>query len=187
MLCGLVAIRANFVALLPGGTPLMKHAEPTVDHLERIADAQWNGNGNGVHLSDVYQHNACNHTLSGTITDGDEVYGFIIESGDWNGTVVHAWGHEDDIGEFEHPEAPEPYTFVPKSSLLHINRPHLFQEYLGWRQEAWFKEKEIGYNYDSHFAPGGATEKYYRDWADSRGLRIARLSDYPHITEAEGL
>lgn len=70
----------------------MKHAEPTNDHLERIADAQWGGSGDGIHFSDIYQHNACNHTLSGTIVDGDETYGFTIESGDWNGTVVLGWG-----------------------------------------------------------------------------------------------
>jgi hypothetical protein len=163
----------------------MKHKYPTEDHLERIADAQWNGDGNGVHLSDVYQHNACNHTLSGTIKDGDEVYGFIIESGDWNGTVVLGWGHVDNVGEFDHPEPPEPFTFVPTSSRLHINRPHLFQEYLAWRQEKWFKDKEMGYNYDSHLAPGGKTETYYREWAAEKGLALGLLSNHPEITNAE--
>jgi hypothetical protein len=51
----------------------------------------------------------------------------------------------------------------------------------------WFKDKEMGYNYDSHFAPGGKTEAYYRDWADSLGLIIGLLSNHPHITEAEGV
>lgn len=29
---------------------------------------------------------------------------------------------------------------------------HMFLAYLEWRREKWFKDKEMGYNYDTHFA-----------------------------------
>jgi hypothetical protein len=41
-----------------------------------------------------------------------------------------------------------------------------------WRMEPWFAEIIRSYAYDKHFAPGGRTETYYRDKAQSKGLRI---------------
>ncbi len=153
---------------------------PTDELLERIADAQWNGSGEGVDFSDIHQHDACNHTLSGTIKDGDVTYGFIIESGNWNGTVVHEWGHPDDVG-FYKPDPPgEMLTFIPNRIL---NEREL-RAYLAWREEEWFKEKARSYLYDRHFQPGGLIERHYSKWAAGKGLTIGLLSNVQGIPHA---
>ena len=51
-----------------------------------------------------------------------------------------------------------------------------------WRKEQWFKDMEQSYNYDRHFAPGGATETYYREKASKKGLVPGYLS---HFTDDE--
>lgn len=151
--------------------------EPTSDDLGRIADAHFNGSAEGVKLLDVYQINACNHVLMGTIDISGIEHGFIIESGDRNGTVIKGWGDPEDVGYFKHPEPPEPLTFVPRNPNLQIERPEMFRVYLAWREEPWFKEKEQSYNYDRHFQPGAVTENHYRSWAESKGMEVGLLSD----------
>lgn len=144
--------------------------EPTDEALERICDAHWNSGGEGVKFRDIHQHNACNHTLSGTIEiDGTE-YGFIIQNGDWNGTVVDKWGLADDVGTYK-PEPPTLFTFVPMDDTLRTSKPHMWQVYLAWRKEKWFQDKERAYNYDRHFQPGGAIENHYREWAAKKGMK----------------
>lgn len=160
----------------------LKLSEPTEEALERIANAQWTlGNDGGTHdgvtMLSVYQHNACNHTLSGTVEVDGQTYGFIIDSGDWNGTVVQAWGDPEDVGVAPEPEPPEPRAFVPRDDDLAWKRPGMFGVYMAWRKETWLKDLERSYNYDRHFAPGGKTESYYREKAAKRGLKTGYLSD----------
>lgn len=158
--------------------------QPTAETLERIADAQWNGSGKGIVFSDIYQHNACNHTLSGTIDIDGKVYGFVIDSGDWNGTVVKEWGDSEDVGVYEPPQPAEPLTFIPSDINLFFNRPAMFAVYAMWRKEEWFKQKESAYAYDRHFQPGGCIEKHYADFAQRRGMKIGCLSDLPKEAQA---
>ncbi len=152
------------------------NTEATVAELELIADVFWHLSGgtgkvDGVTISDVYQHNACNHTMTGAIERDDGVStGFIIESGDWNGTVILAWGDPEDIGVFT-PPVVEPRTFVPINRHLKAEKPAMWALYLFWRKAEWFKELERNYNYDRHFHPGRQTEDHYRDLVRSRGLR----------------
>lgn len=154
-------------------------AEPTEEILTRICEAHWNGcKGEGIHFSDVYQHDAINHTLSGTIEADGVSYGFIIRNGNWNGTEVLEWGLEDDVGSYQHPEPPEPITFVPNDPHLFARSPEMFKVYGMWRKEKWFTEKVGGYNYDRHFAPGGKTETYYREWAAKRGMKPGYLINF---------
>lgn len=155
--------------------------EPTYEALERIANAQWSGGkADGVDIHTVHQFNACNHRLGGTIEIDGLEYGFVIDSGDWNGTDVIEWGLSDSevSGYFAEPEAPEPRTFIPENRGLFTESPGLFKVYALWRKEAWFTDKVRGYNYDRHFAPGGKTESYYRDWAASKGMVPGYLSDF---------
>jgi hypothetical protein len=153
---------------------------PTKDILELICDAHWNNNGqhNGITFHDIYQHNACNHTLSGTIDINGTLYGFVIDNGDRDGTVVHKWGLADDVGIYKHPEPTEPLTFVPKNINLKTERPGMWKVYLSWIKQDWFIKKEQAYLYDRHFQPGAFVEKHYRDWADQKGLVVGFLSDY---------
>lgn len=159
--------------------PALPH--PTDEILERIIDAHCNRGGPGVIFRDIHQHNACHHTLSGEIDVDGVAYGFIIESGDWNGTVVKEWGLAEDVGTYR-PEPPsEPLAFVPINENLHADRPAIFSAYLYWRDgngvAGNIVEQERNYAYNRHFAPGGATEKYYREWAAKFGLRVGLLSE----------
>lgn len=157
-------------------------AEPTVEALERICDAQWSNPGlyktvDGVTFLDIQQHNACNHTLSGTIDIDGVEHGFIIDNGDWAGTVVRAWGDPEDVGTAPEPEPPEPLTFLPNDRSMFWTRPNMWKVYVFWRKEPWFRDMERGYNYDHHFQPSRYIEGHYREKAAKRGLRIGYLSD----------
>lgn len=153
-----------------------------VSFLEELCDLEWSSDrkSDRITISDSYRHDTCNYTHSGTVTiDGIE-YGFVIDNGNWNGTVVREWGLAEDVGIYEPPK-PTIYTFVPTNDTLKEDRPGLWGVYLAWRKEAWFQDKERGYNYDRHFAPGGKTETYYRDWASKKGLKIATQGEAEEI------
>lgn len=164
--------------------PAFPLTEPPDSVLERICDAfyelcGYTGSSDGVTLLDVHQHNAVNHTLSGTVDVDGTIYGFIVENGDWNGTVVRRWGDPEDVSVYQ-PEPPgEPLTFVPDWNAS----PSTIAAWHTLRRTAAFTEKVGAYAYDRHFAPGGATEKHYRAWAAERGLVVGHLSVYdPSLT-----
>lgn len=149
--------------------------------LERICDASWGCPDlykeiNGVTFLAIHQHNACNHTLSGTIVHEGQTFGFIIDNGDWAGTEVRAWGDPEDVGVAPEPEPPEPRTFIPRDRGLFLSRPELWSVYLAWRKEPWFRDLERSYNYDRHFQPGGKVEGYYAEKAAKRGLVVGYVS-----------
>lgn len=146
--------------------------------LEKISDVccSQEQNSDGVKIHSTFQHNACNHTYSGTIEHDGKTFAFIIESGDWNGTVIRAWGSPEDVGLYAPPK-PVLKTFVPKDPILKMTRPGLWKVYFEWTKQEWFREKVRSYNYDRHFQPGGLIEKHYTDWADKKGLRIATEGD----------
>lgn len=156
------------------------------DILTRVCEAHWSVDHKryGVEFRDIHQHDACNHTLSGTIDVGGVEYGFIIDNGNWAGTVVREWGLADDVGTYDPPK-PIIYTLVPKNPLLRFDAPGLWSVYLAWRGEKWFEEIVRGYNYDRHFAPGGKTEGYWKAKADQRGLKIAPTEDYEALLIAK--
>lgn len=121
-------------------------------------------------ICDVHQHNAINYTFRacGIGLDGGE---YLVEcrDGDWDGSQILKF---EPNGPMEKPE-PTQYTFIPNRWLP----AGLFGVYREWAKSAWFKEKAKGLNYDRFFAPGGATEKHYREWAESKGLKIATESE----------
>ena len=145
--------------------------------LESICDAQCGASNTGVTITSIHQHNACNHTLTGHITYAGEVFHFVVNNGDWAGTEVVSFGAEEDIDTYIAP-TPVRYTFIPNNPLLKTDRPALWSVYLLWREEAWFKEKVLGYNYDRHFAPGVKTETHYANFAKSKGMIIAPEEEF---------
>ena len=158
-------------------------AAPSDDDIERIIDAFCQGGTisnkgrDGVVFFDIYQHDAVNHTLSGTIDKDGLIHGFIIDNGNWGGTEIKSWGDPEDVGSYEPPLPPEPRTFIPTNPFLHEERPAMFKVYLHWRTQDWFIKKERGYNYDRHFQPGCAVETHYRDWAATKGMKVGYLSE----------
>ena len=150
--------------------------EPTDEVLERICDAFWNKDraaDYGVHFHSIHEHDAINHVLSGTIEVDGHVYGFIIENGNWNGTVVLEWDADpENVGIYTPPEPGEQLTFVP----INPTTMAIFI-YSHWVNEEWFKEMERNYLYDRHFQPGGFVEEHYREKAAKRGMEVGLFSD----------
>jgi len=141
--------------------------------MERIADAMWSQKGDErLRINNFHTLNACNHVADGDIEHGGIWFSFSVESGDWNGTVIHGWGDLDDVAAYV-PDRPTVYGLMPRDRSLEITRPEMFGVYLLWRKEPWFADLSRSYNYDRHFAPGGKTETYWREKAGKRGLVYA--------------
>lgn len=159
-----------------------KGNDVAINFLEELCDMEWaeDQKRGSICISSTHRHDACNYTHSGTVSiDGIE-YGFVIDNGNWNGTVVREWGPADEVGAYDPPN-PTVYTFVPTNGTLKEDSPGLWGVYLAWREAVWFKDKERGYNYDRHFAPGVKTEGYYRDWAAAKGLKIVSQDEADEI------
>ena len=154
-------------------------SEPSPETLERIINALCDGYGQpcesgGVCITDVHRTDAINCVMSGIIDIDGHNFGFVIEDGNYNGTVVLEWGDADEIGAYSPPER-EPLTFIPEV----MNMTALgIKIYLHWREQPWFKEKERAYNYDRFFQPGFKIEDHYRKWAAAKGMRIGTLEHF---------
>jgi len=154
------------------------------DILMRISEAAWSGGPVPAGMTlDVYTHNACNHTFSGTIVYEGEEFGFVIESGDRNGTQIDEWGPAEDVGTYQPPQ-PTVYRLVPVDPDLKSKSMGMWNVYMAWRNEDWFKKIESGYNYDRHFAPGGKTKTYWQGNAARRGLRFVSSEEADDIIKA---
>lgn len=150
------------------------------DTLQRVCEAAYTERGYkkhdcpGVTIGSIHGHDAINMTFTGTVLMPDGIeYGFIIEDGNWNGTVVQEWGLAEHVGTYEPPK-PNPYRLFPRhAATLRVERPALWAVYLAWRRETWFTDLERGYNYDRHFSPGVVTDGHYTgpsSVATKRGL-----------------
>lgn len=148
--------------------------------LDRVCEAHYAGGDSDpmVRFHVRHDHDAINYTLAGVVVadDGTE-YGFRIRDGNNDGTVVEEFGPADDVdcyGDVEPPDPEDLPTFIPARNDLPDG---MLAAYRAWRKTTWFKEKERGYRYDRHFAPGEATERHYREWAAKKGMRIGCLRD----------
>lgn len=159
---------------------------PTEAALEAICDAHWNGGTVfgpavcGVRFTDIHQHDAVNHTLSGTIEIEGHTYGFEVDNGNWNGTVVRQWVTDpEDLRGYQPPKH-EPLTLIPDDPFFTLRT---LEVYAYQFKADWFQSKARGYLYDRHFAPGEATERHYRPWMAQKGLRLGTLDELtPRLT-----
>lgn len=143
--------------------------------LEEIADATWKGqNTDTVRITETHRYDACNATHEGEIEFQGKRYGFVLESGNNRGDVMHQWSSEgvENVCIGEQPR-PTQFTFVPKTGCT----PAMARVWVFWTTEKWFEDKVRGYNYDRHFAPGHATESHYRAFAESKGMTIGTEED----------
>jgi len=141
--------------------------------LETIHNLKKGQTIDGVHMYDIHQHNATNHVFSGTVDVDDEVYGFVVESGDNAGTVILDWGLEDDVKPYE-PGEPTFYTFTVKGIDFKPEKEKeiILKKYNIIKETDTFKEKVRAYNYDRHFSPGVVVEEHYKKWANDHGFEI---------------
>lgn len=151
------------------------------DILTEIVEYHWNfysqyhknDPNSNVKFTDVYQHDACNHTLSGNILYKDVLYKFIIDNGNWDGTRIIEFDvyEESDFNDYVHPE-PTKYMFFPKDPLLEYTNPTMYSVYLYWKTQKWFIDKLNKFKYDIHFQPGCYIRNEYEKWANTKGLTI---------------
>lgn len=154
--------------------------------LERICEAHcrmqkrldWNGGtaGDGVKFSNIYKHDVCNYTLSGQIEFAGETYYFIIDNGNYDGTVVREFGGIDDVSIYKPPK-PIQFMFVPEDDDLKEKRPSMYKVYQNWTKEKWFIEQLAKYHYDRYFQPGNAIETHYKKWVASKGMKIVTIKN----------
>jgi hypothetical protein len=131
-----------------------------------------------ITITGVHTHNSVNHTITGYVEHAGKTYAFEVDNGDWNGTVVRQWGDPETVPTFVPPKQTY-WDFVPKDETMPVTRPGMYMAYLNWREEPWFEEKRRGYSYDNHFQPGLLTERHYRKWADTKGLKLIAREDKP--------
>lgn len=157
---------------------VLKYGETVSENLlQTICEAIYaDRNENGVRIIDKCRHDAINCTATGILEHDGQEFKFVIEDGDWNGTVIREWGDPETVADYEHPKPPV-YDMVPTNPNLKEERPAMWGVYLIWKTQEWFQEILKDYAYDRHFAPGSKTEQYYREKAAQKGLRIVRSEE----------
>lgn len=140
--------------------------------LEAICEAYYEGKESGDRFSfEVVRHDAINVTLYGFI---DDEIGFVIDDGNYAGTVVQSYGPDTSTIP---PEGYYARLFDVGPGLRHnrslTQRTGLLTVYVAWVRGDGVKDVEKAehdYAYDAHFAPGGKTTEHYAKIAQARGL-----------------
>lgn len=146
--------------------------------MTEIAEASYYGEGKhgNVYILEQVKHDVINVTVSGVFTLEGREFWFLLDNGNWNGTVLRGW---EEAGEQAMaPSKPTQWTLVPNSTViseaLDAQRGHILLQV--W--EAFLTRKEVAeipgkYAYDKFFAPGGKTETYWRDKAATYNLILS--------------
>lgn len=117
----------------------------------------------GVEVADVYEHDVCNHTISGDIdveiAGNVQTFGFVATSGNMAGFEMLEWG--DDAGVYE-PPAPDPLIPIPPVGAHRGDWARWDRQ----RKEPWFQRLVSDRSYDAHFAPGAALGSRVGDQGD---------------------
>lgn len=135
--------------------------------MTRIEEEMWKRGSISIEINSLHTINAANHIASGCIKWMGELFNFQFESGDYNGSLMRAWGKTSEVGIYE-PPAPTEYTFTLKSGYS----PAEEKEFLKLKETEWFKKKIKDMNYDFWALPGLFTTEYYKKIAASHGLKI---------------
>lgn len=122
-----------------------------------------------VTILDRDQLDAINVRASGIIEVDGKEHWFIVEDGNWNGTVLHAWDHAGEQ-KFEY-HRPTQWALQPQRHLIDQAIQNGKGPFLVIKWDAMLKNrKELAeipgkYAYDRHFQPGGKVEAYWKDAA----------------------
>lgn len=117
-----------------------------------------------ITILDRHASDAINHTGHGIIMWKGVEYTFTLESGNWNGTVLHEW---DGVGEAYEEPVPVIYTLQPIPELVTQAIVSGKGPFLVFKWDAMVKNLNLNetlrkYLYDRHFAPGIKTSEHYR-------------------------
>lgn len=129
-----------------------------------------------VYFVECHRINAVNVLASGIFSkEGNELFGFEIEDGDWNGSVITK------ISEIDKFEKPQRYATVYKlevdDSKIHGENEQDRQNKIKRarnilkRKKDWL-ENEPKISYDFYFDPCAKTRQYWSNWAAKLGLHI---------------
>jgi hypothetical protein len=137
------------------------------DVMTMIAEAAqgWNEH-EAVTILDRDRIDAINVRAHGIIEIGDQEYRFIVEDGNWNGTVLHDWDGDMEFEPLPRTEwVLQPSDDLVGRAIMANNGPFLI-----FKWDAMLKRPEIAeipgkYAYDRMMQPGGKIEKHYRDAA----------------------
>jgi hypothetical protein len=143
--------------------------------LEAIENAAWDGRGQHgpVYISSVDKHDAINITAEGevhlTICGKEKEFTFVIESGNYNGTVLRGW-EEAGQQEIEICE-PTRWTLAP-ANLNASSATDLLK-----RWDEVLKDPKAGaipnnYTYDNYVTGGDSTSRHWRQEAAKLGMTI---------------
>ncbi|MDQ2150091.1 hypothetical protein RBI22_15335 [Alcaligenaceae bacterium C4P045] len=155
------------------------------DVLTAITEAAQEGKGTygWVSIIDQDRMDAINVRAEGSITIDGREYAFIVESGNWNGTVLESW-EEAGTQTFEHRQ-PTQWTLAPRSDLVSDAICSGRGPFLILKWDAMLARPEIAripgnYAYDRMMQPGGKIEGHYKDAAAKHGFI---LTDKEHADE----
>lgn len=137
------------------------------DVMQMIAEAAsgW-GEHASVTLLDRDRHDAINVTAHGIITVEGVEHRFIVDDGNWDGTVLRSW---DDDKVFEIAErtvyALQPARHLIDSAVMAGRGPFLLMKWDAMLQHADIARIPGNYAYDRMVQPGSKIEGHYREAA----------------------
>ena len=154
-------------------------ADQQEDVLTAIAEAaQGCGNDDRITILEVDRIDAINVRAQGIIEIDDVEHVFIVEDGNWNGTVLHSW---DDDAEFK-PAQRSTWALAPRNDLVGGALASGDGKFLIRKWDALLKRPEVSeipgkYTYDRMMQPGCVIEKHYREAAAKHGFVIVTADE----------
>jgi hypothetical protein len=128
-----------------------------------------------VTILDRDRMDAINVRASGIIEVNGNEYWFIVEDGNWNGTVLHAWDYAGEQ-KFEYHQ-PTQWTLQPQRHLIDRaivsgKGPFLLAKWDIMAARPEIAEIVRSYAYDRYVQPGCVTEDHWRDKAAKHHFEI---------------
>lgn len=131
-----------------------------------------------VTILDRDRIDAINVRAHGIINWRGEEHTFILEDGNWNGTVLHAW---DDDKEFQY-HVPQQWAIVPARDLVDKAIMGGGAGFLLMKWDAFMTREDVAtipgkYAYDRRVQPGSKVENYWKEKAASYKMAITTKED----------
>lgn len=124
-----------------------------------------------VTILDRDRRDAINVRAHGIIQFGGEEYTFIIEDGNWSGTVLQSW---NDGREFEHLPHTQ-WALEPRADIVNNAIAKGKERFLLAKWDAFLTRPEVAsipgkYSYDRMMQPGIVVERHWKAEADRYGF-----------------
>lgn len=126
-----------------------------------------------VTILDRDRHDAINVTAHGIVVVEGVEHRFIVDDGNWNGTVLRDWDG-DEVFEYHKPTvyALQPEARLIDEAIMSGKGPFLLMKWDAMLRHADIASIPGNYAYDRRFQPGGFIEGHYRKAAAKHRLVI---------------